>query len=560
MKVQYVKPYISSIGTPVDGWFHYDRDDADPVIPYFVLDTGAFLLMRDLFDTDHSSELADLAVSGKFFEKWQYNGTFDWDAVFQYPTVDNTRIVEWHVFLHRLYILMPLAAKYYHTKDQVYADKFYAVLKNWFETHPYVQYDKDSAYYNVWRDMQVAWRTISLCLSCYFLDGAFDEEQWKFIYRVLELHAEHLLKESVVLKERGSIHNHALQEGTALVYLGCLFGEFPHAKEYLEHGKEIVSMNLKKSIGSDGVSLEDCPSYAHFIARMFFDVYMLLENNGKEPIEGLKESVEKQYECLYQLSTSHGQTTQFNDSYVFSADRDLEIVQSVSDIKVSDMRRTTVFSDSHLAVLRAGDLEVFVDALGHPKGITLAGHQHYGRPNIIAYYRGKPIIVDSGACNYDRRNLRMQIRACSAHNAMFAKSADKYVWTDVEESYRFDAFEDGDVKKLTVSGTASCDDVTYSVKRTIEVSENKILLRDEASCDTEQEFVINMHLSNARLIDGQNEVTQLMNENMLKIKCPDHTTAVMPCMNTDNAIDVTNVLCVSGKGTSFATEFEFTIV
>ena len=48
MRVKYVKPYIDKFyGMEKESYFHYNRDEAEPIIPYFVMDGGAAMFMRD---------------------------------------------------------------------------------------------------------------------------------------------------------------------------------------------------------------------------------------------------------------------------------------------------------------------------------------------------------------------------------------------------------------------------------------------------------------------------------------------------------------------------------
>ena len=269
MKIEYIRPYSEG----KKSYFHYNRDNAEPIIPYFVMDGGAFFFMRDRLKVDNSNDLLELVMSGEFFKLWYVDGKFDWDMVFAQPEQDTMRNFEWHIFLQRLYILMPLAARFYSTGDEKYADKFYEILTAWMDAHPYEKFDASISYFQTgfyWRDMQVAWRTLSLCISMFFLDKAFDKEKWQYLYDTLRLHADHLYEEAVAHEKKGDAQNHVLQVGTALIYVGCLFPEFVNAKEYIRLGKIIVKQNLDKAIFADGGSDEDSPSYSHFIARLYF--------------------------------------------------------------------------------------------------------------------------------------------------------------------------------------------------------------------------------------------------------------------------------------------------
>ena len=172
MRVKYVKPYIDKFyGMEKESYFHYNRDEAEPIIPYFVMDGGAAMFMRDRLHIKDSNALLDKVMSGDFFKLWYMNGQFDWDTVFKFPEQNTMRNYEWHIFLQLLYILMPLAVRFYKTGDKTYADKFYELLTDWMGKHPYEKLDASISYFQTgfyWRDMQVAWRTMSLCISVFF--------------------------------------------------------------------------------------------------------------------------------------------------------------------------------------------------------------------------------------------------------------------------------------------------------------------------------------------------------------------------------------------------------
>ncbi len=555
MRVKYIKPYIDKFyGKEKESYFHYNRDEAEPIIPYFVMDGGAFMFMRDRFRVDNSNDLLDLVMSGDFFKLWHMNGEFDWDTVFKIPEQDTMRNYEWHIFLQRLYILMPLAVRFYKTGDKKYADKFYEILTEWMNKHPYETFDSNISYFQTgfyWRDMQVAWRTMSMCISIFFLEKAFDEDKWKYIYDTLKLHANHLYEEALAHEVKGDAQNHVLQVGTVLIYVGTLFPEFENASEYIRLGKIIVKQNLDKAIFNDGGSDEDSPSYSHFIARLYFDAYMLLENNGYEEIPGVKESTEKQYELCYQMSRINGKTVPFNDCYIMDVHKDIKIIESVSDIKVSWQKKSVAFFESNLAVLRKGDYEVFIDAMKHT-----AWHQHAGRPNFTIYYKGEPLIVDSGCPSYDRANLRCMLASTSGHNAVYTKEGEFWGRDDIEENLKITEFSENEI---TVSGTVNAKDTEYYIKRTISVSENGVKVKDYATSETEYTFALDMHLIDKRYADGEFLVKQLLGEKVLYVTCPKHKLEIRPCMCDENRLDVSVVISMEEKTKEFNSEFEFVV-
>ena len=557
MKERYQKPYIEEIGAPREAWFHYAGAVNEPVFPYFVMDGGAFLFMNDRLGIADGDQLLEKVMDGSFFALWQKDGRFDWDAVFSLPAQDTMRNFEWHIFLQRLYILMPLAAAYKKTGEKRYAEKFLALLKDWMEKHPYEEFDASVSYFATgfyWRDMQVAWRTIVLAFSLFFLAGAFAKEDWLYLYAALQKHADHLYLEAGAHLKNGYAQNHVLQVGTALLYVGCLFGEFPNAQEYIALGKRIVKQNLDKAIFADGGSDEDSPSYSHFIARLYLDAHVLLINNGYESIPGLRESVVKQYELLYQFSTGDGKTLQLNDSYTMDVLHDLAVVQEIMPMEFSLKKESRLFPDSCLAVLRNENYEIFIDAMP-----LWAWHQHAGRPNIVAYYQNRPILVDSGACNYDDRNLRDEYLICAkAHNAVSCRELGAHSSANVKDHYAITRFETGDPRRIEIEGTFACGEVCFALKRTVVLYADRFTVEDEARAEREYEFYNVMHLAPGRFTQTENGLIQQHGERLLHVQCgPDREIQLLPCVTQQNRLGVSPAVFVKNTGKGIKTFFEF---
>lgn len=557
MKERYIKPYIEEIGVPRPAWFHYAEAAKEPVFPYFVMDGGAFLFMNDRFNIQDGDQLLELIMNEKFFNLWQRNGRFDWDTVFQLPAQDTMRNFEWHIFLQRLYILMPLAAAYKRTGEQRYAQKFLKIFKDWMEHHPYEKFDASVSYFSTgfyWRDMQVAWRTIVLSFSLFFLTNAFKKEDWLYLYSALQLHADHLSLEAEAHAEKGDAQNHVLQVGTALLYVGCLFGEFPNAGKYIELGKKIVKQNLEQAIFPDGGSDEDSPSYSHFIARLYLDAHVLLENNGYKSIPGIKQSISKQYELLYQFSTGDHKTLTFNDSYVMDVQYDLKIAQKIMPMNFTRKKESRLFPESCLAVLRNENYEIFIDAMP-----LRAWHQHAGRPNIVAYYRNMPILIDSGACNYDDRNFRDDyLILARAHNTVTCEELGFHSSANVKDQYIITKFDTSYPQRIEIEGSFTCQEISFQIKRMVVLYENSFTVEDEAWAEREYRFYTVMHLAPGRFTETSEGLIQQYGEHLLHVKCAaTKDIRLLPCVTQQNKIGVTPTIFVKHHGKHIQTLFEF---
>lgn len=417
----FYKQYLNSENTV---YFPYTREKLleKPIFPAYVYDGGAFFFVNDVFDAADSNKLLKLIMGGELFEYWTMDGRFDWKAIYKKWNKFGCGS-EWeaHYWLNRMYILLPLAQQFCRTKDKTYSRLWFDLLFDWFDKNPYDPTQVGSDNDRVWRDMQVAWRTINIVHSIFLFgnDDVFSPAQWDRIYELVKLHADHLYKESVVHVKTKITGNHKLQIAMADIMVGVLFSEFENSDKYIEAGSMMVAENLKQAIKNDGVSHENAVSYAHFIARLYLEAELLLKLNGYDTVPGLAESIQKQYEYLYQFSSPDGKTMQIGDSYAMDAIADIEYVNSFYPLTFKREKKTVFFEDSQLAVLRNSKFDIYIDAMKpNPNGNGYTWHQHYGKPTFVAYVNGEPTVVDRGCPNYNRADIYIPLYIESGHNVI----------------------------------------------------------------------------------------------------------------------------------------------
>ena len=436
MKNEYRKPYLKVEGfesKPCYFPYSYEHLTERAIFPTIAFDVGGYQFANDAFGTVNGDDLCKLIMSGELFRYWEIDGKFKWTANYEkFMKLDYAPEWEGHIWLSRLYILLPLAQHYCKTKDMKYAKAWYAILSDFIDNNPYTIYDRSdlmARFDMIWVDMQVAWRTINLVYSIYMLDeNALTEEQWQKVYAFLKLHAEHMYKEGMIHVEHDSQGNHELQIGMATIMIGCLFPEFGNSQDFINIGRSIVAGNQRGSVFKDGVDMEGSVAYAHFIARLHRDSNLILECNDKELIPGCRESVRKQYEYLYQVAAPNGKSLLFGDAFVLNAMEDIEFVNRVKPLDLSWKRQSVVFEDSGMVVLRNDRFDLYVDGMKtyrhHDAAANVAWgggygyHQHFGRPTFQFYGDGVQLICDSGTVNYDRSGLRLQLNSQAGHNAI----------------------------------------------------------------------------------------------------------------------------------------------
>ncbi len=508
--------------------YPYDLDllKAEPAFPFHIMDGGAYLFLTDLLGGGWDGDmLAEKVMNGELFQAWTKDGKFHWDLPYKlYLTSKVPAPLEWLVWINRLYFLIPLANQYLKTGNEAYIEKWYECFESWCGANPYIAMEEDDVSLKravwsddknisqtisdsdgyvkslVWRDMQVAWRLFSVVHSIAMMSGSktLTEEKWSRIYAFLDLHAGQLLAEGREYVKRGSLHNHVLHMGTALLYVACLFPERPDSEEFLTVGKVLVELQLQGAIDADGGSDETCISYSHFIARLYVEAYLLLEKNGKGAIAGMLESIEKQYNWVYQMSAPNGRTLQFNDSYPLDALADIQRVQKLIPLAIKE-KASQIYKASKCGVLRNGQFDLYFD------GMKLTQvHQHAGRPNYVLYCGGKPLVVDSGCCGYDNHSMHRYFLGEWAHNTVCiyedpacdktVKCADSVEMTEASES------------QVSFKIRGERNGICFERHRTLTLTDDSVLIADEVTLSREAHMESRMHLAPLDVVKEGNTV------------------------------------------------------
>lgn len=553
----FYKPYIPNAKTT---YFPYTREKLleRPIFPAYVFDGGAFFYLNDVFDTANSDDLLKKLMSGELFQYYQQDGKFCWRAVWNKGTDwDYTNEWESHCWLHRLYILLPLAQQYCKTKDRNYSDIWFRVLEDWFKDNPYHPInDPDDL---IWFDMQLAWRTINLVHSI-FLFGEADaltQEQWHFVYDLLELHVQHLHKEGkehLQLQKVGQkFNNHTLQIGMALIMVGCLLPELEDSPQIQITGQGIVEAILEKTIRPDGISREYAMSYDHFVARLFVEADLLLEYNGFGGLSN-RERICRQYEYLYQFSSPEGKSMQIGDSYALDAVTDVEFVGSFYPLDFPREKKTVVMPGSGLAVLRNKRFDLYIDAM-HLEANGYAPHRHYGKPTFVLYGDGNPLIVDRGCSNYDRVDLMHELHAASAHNVITCDEIP--LSTDVREIVTLSPLVvEGGAQKITVTNhTTDPTGREFTTVREFALYEDRLEITDTVTASEKLHFASRLNIPSCiagyeyfptklKPISPDRRTLSLRRDQKMQIVTTDtpYSFECKPCFNSNNRMDYVEVL------------------
>ena len=594
MNNEFFRPYLGKEG--VTCYFPYSREKLmeRPIFPTYMFDTGAALCANDILKSLNSDEWLAKIMSGEFFKYWEFEGVFDWHAVWKkFNKKQCTPEWEGHIWLARLYFLLPIAQAYLKTKDRKYSQVWFKILEDWAKHNPYTVYPDSKGngewFDMIWFDMQVAWRTINLVHGIYMLGegDALDENQWEVVYDLVHLHVQHMYNEVKDLPPERLLGNHKLQIGMALIMVGTLLPEIVEKdnlekEKYVILGKKLVELNLERTISAEGVNCENSMSYAHFIARLYVEAELLLRYNNYETIPGCAEKIQKQYEFLYQFTTPNGRNLLVGDVYSFDAMSDINFVNTIYPLNISKEKTTVFYPEGRVAVLRNKRFEVYVDAMDADYSMrpliekykTWGGlygcHQHFGRPHFIVFADGEELICDSGTVNYDRAGLRCRLNSVAGHNAIVCEEIPieheltiTYT-TETLETLRFENNDDHKVLEIknTVVGE---DSKQYVWIRKFELFADRVEITDIVEASDRLHFKSYLHLpyaimgyidyvaKNQPISKDSKTVNLRRNEKMQTIKMDTSATLdYKPYMNNENRMDCCEVIERSWYTDSFS--------
>lgn len=387
-----------------------------PVFPFFAdaarydfgeyvpKDQGGKFIQAALVGSESDAAVAE-AIRGGLIER-TYGEPIGWSRF------EKTEI-EKSVWLNRFYYLPPFARLYFRTKARRYLDDMMRVLGRWMADNP--RFSTTSTAVHVWRDMQVAWRAIHLSWCWYLAGDGLRENERAAILRLQQDHADVLL--SGFGRAPLNEFNHQSHGGLAMLYLGVLFPDLAGADSLRQTGIRILNHHLARAFHADGGNVEQMFGYYPFQAHIFRDAYLLCAANGLEPPAGSLPGLEKMAAYLHAVAQPDGTMPPVNDSYEMPVQPTLGTIDAI--LKRERPRpeaASTFFPDTQIAVLRSGRPKPWY-VLANPAR-TIGAHAHAGRLAVNVWFAGKPVLVDSGCCNYDDPALVTWFRTTRAHNTV----------------------------------------------------------------------------------------------------------------------------------------------
>ena len=237
--------------------------------------------------------------------------------------------------------------------------------------------------------------------------------------------------------------NHLLENAFAL-YIGGLIAD---QKEITKKGKKLLIRELSEQVLDDGMHYERSPMYHLIILERLLDAYNFAKAVGDD-----LEPVLKSYAAKM---TGLAMNWKDLDRIPMMQDSAYDIALSVSDILEYSKRlleqdypsKSNDLMDSGYRRLDSENFTLFAN-VGSIGPSYQPGHAHADELGFELFYKGAPLIVDTGVSTYEKNDRRLLERSTRSHNCVVSGSNSSDVWSGFRVGSRADVKIVADVDQI----------------------------------------------------------------------------------------------------------------
>ena len=377
--------------------------------------------------------------------------------------------------LNRHQHLVTLAKAYRITNEERYAAELFRQWYDWQAKNPYPMG------VNWASSLEVAFRSLSWLWVCSMLENcpvvprSFSAD----LLRSLEVSAHHIER---YLSTYFSPNTHLLGEGVALFFIGTLCPELKRAACWQQRGWKIILGQAEQQVLADGMYYERSLYYHVYALDFFLHSWRLAVRNGLVVPQNFLKTIEKMLEVLALLSRA-GALPSFGDDdggRLFDPRRNSRehmcdplvtgaVLLGRGDFKacagelceeavwllgaeaIATFDRlsaepavlsSTALPDSGLYIMGSDqprEHQLIVDA--GSQGTAAPGHGHADALSVQLISDGRPLLVDTGTCEYvGPEGKRKWFRGTAAHNTLRvdgldqSESQEPFIWKSLTKT------------------------------------------------------------------------------------------------------------------------------
>ena len=317
----------------------------------------------------------------------------------------------------------------------------------------------------------------------------------KFI-AVNKVNAEWLFSELVadlkLLYKRIEYHllaNHYLENGFALFIGGHITGK----EIYIEKGRKIIEEELIEQVLDDGMHYERSPMYHLIILERLLDALNFSLASGDNLRHKLLVVSRKMLSLTLNWENLE-RIPMMQDSAYDIALPVSSIIEYGKDLLGNDFPRSlTGFRDSGYRKIDSGNLSAFVN-LGQINPGYQPAHSHADELNFELFFKGYPLIVDTGVNTYEKNKDRLFQRSTLAHNCVTINDRNSSdVWSSFRVGKRATVNLLEENNKSVLAERIELNSIER-IRRRISLVSNEFILEDSVADLFEKEAKGRLHL------------------------------------------------------------------
>lgn len=243
----------------------------------------------------------------------------------------------------------------------------------------------------------------------------------------------HLKRQSMVLyafPEYGTMGNHLLENGFAMIFAGCFFND----GKLFKKGKKIITEELEEQILSDGGHFERSSSYHLLLLQRAMECIQLLLSHPDYQKDQLillvKNKASIMLSWINNLKLNEEAYACFSDSACTMAPTIAEIKNLAQNLEI--VEKEVALSESGFRKMRNNYYHIVFNC-GGIKASYQPGHSHADALSFCLYFNKKPLVVNRGISTYDDGKTRLQERSTCSQNTVCINNTNMH---DVWKSFR----------------------------------------------------------------------------------------------------------------------------
>ena len=231
----------------------------------------------------------------------------------------------------------------------------------------------------------------------------------KFLSRRLEYHL---------------LANHLLENAFAL-YIGGLIS---NQNKFTQKGRKLLLRELKEQVLNDGMHYERSPMYHLIILERLLDALNFAKPSGDDLTSILKSYAVRMTGLAMNWYDLDRIPMMQDSAYNIASTVPVLLKYSKSVLGEDYPSRPNELKDSGYRKFNNAYFTLFanVESIGPS---YQPGHAHADELNFELFYKGAPIIVDTGVSTYEKNDRRLLERSTSSHNCIVSGRNSSDVWS-----------------------------------------------------------------------------------------------------------------------------------